>query len=159
MGLVVAVLVGVGFRAIPGSPVHKSPTLGLDLQGGLEVVLKAVPPKGHKLTTQDLDRSVTIMRNRVDKLGVSEPEIREQGTNQIVIELAGVHDPKRAAELIGKTAQLELYDLENDLTGPSVTPQGLNRTPVATARLYDLLAGQQLKARKGTPEAYYLFAK
>ena len=156
MGLVVAVLVGVGFRAIPGSPVHKSPTLGLDLQGGLEVVLKAVPPKGHKLTTQDLDRSVTIMRNRVDKLGVSEPEIRKQGGNQIIIQLAGVHDPKKAAELIGKTAQLELYDLEADLTGPSINSQGF---PVATPRLYDLLSGQQLKAKKGTPTAYYLFNK
>src|SRR6266545_4545626 len=138
MGLVVAVLVGVGFRAIPGSPVHKSPTLGLDLQGGLEVVLKAVPPKGHKLTTQDLDRSVTIMRNRVDKLGVSEPEIRKQGGNQIIIQLAGVHDPKA------------------DLTGPSINSQGF---PVATPRLYDLLSGQQLKAKKGTPTAYYLFNK
>src|SRR6266511_4058868 len=156
MGLVVAVLVGVGFRAIPGSPVHKSPTLGLDLQGGLEVVLKAVPPKGHKLTTQDLDRSVTIMRNRVDKLGVSEPEIRKQGGNQIIIQLAGVHDPKKAAELIGKTAQLELYDLEADLMGPSINSQGF---PVATPRLYDLLSGQQLKAKKGTPTAYYLFNK
>ena len=156
MALLVGVLVGVGFLAIPGSPAHKSPTLGLDLQGGLEVVLKAVPPKGHPLTTQDLDRSVTIMRNRVDKLGVSEPEIRKQGGNQIIIQLAGVHDPKKAAELIGKTAQLELYDLEADLTGPSINSQGF---PVATPRLYDLLSGQQLKAKKGTPSAYYLFNK
>src|SRR6059036_494853 len=102
MGLVVAVLVGVGFRAIPGSPVHKSPTLGLDLQGGLEVVLKAVPPKGHPLTAQDLDRSVAIMQDRINKLGVSEPEIRKQGKDQIVIQLAGVHDPAKAAAIIGK---------------------------------------------------------
>src|SRR5216117_300180 len=92
MALVVAVLVGVGLLAVPGSPAHKKPTLGLDLQGGLEVILKAVPPKGHTLTQEDLDRSVSIMRNRIDKLGVSEPEIRKQGSNQIVIELAGVHD-------------------------------------------------------------------
>ena len=51
-------------------PVHKKPTLGLDLQGGLEVVLKAVPPKGKQLTSSDVDRSVGIMRNRIDKLGV-----------------------------------------------------------------------------------------
>ena len=109
---------------MPGSPAHKKSTLGLDLQGGLEVVLKAVPPKGHKLTAADLDRSVSIMRNRIDKLGVSEPEIRKQGSDQIVIQLAGVHDPKKAAELIGKTAQLELFDLEADLTGPSISAQG-----------------------------------
>src|SRR5438874_423899 len=156
MALVVAVLVGVGLLAVPGSPAHKTPTLGLDLQGGLEVVLKAVPPKGHKLTKDDLDRSVTIMRNRVDKLGVSEPEIREQGTNQIVIELAGVHDPKRAAELIGKTAQLELYDLEADLTGPSINSQGF---PVPAVRLFDLLAGQQAQAKTGQPTAFYVFDK
>src|SRR6266536_1661148 len=154
MGLVVAVLVGVGFRAIPGSPVHKSPTLGLDLQGGLEVVLKAVPPKGHKLTTEDLDRSVTIMRNRVDKLGVSEPEIRKQGSDQIVIELPGVKNPKQAFDLIGKTAQLELFDLEADLTGPSINSQGF---PVGTPNLFNLLASQQARAKTGTPNAYYLF--
>ncbi|HEY7562838.1 MAG TPA: hypothetical protein VH650_11740, partial [Gaiellaceae bacterium] len=114
----------------------RSPTLGLDLQGGLEVVLEAVPPKGHKLTPEDLDRSVSIMRNRIDKLGVSEPEIRKQGSNQIVIQLAGVHDPRRAAELIGKTAQLQFYDLEGDLTGPSISANGF---PVAEARLYPLL--------------------
>src|SRR5262245_46989986 len=110
MGLVVAALVGVALLAVPGSPVHRKPTLGLDLQGGLEVVLKAVPPKGHTLTSDDLARSVTIMRNRIDQLGVSEPDVRKQPPDQIVIQLAGVHDPKKAAQLIGKTAQLELYD-------------------------------------------------
>src|ERR1041385_7940482 len=110
MGAIVAALVGAILLAVPGSPAYKKPTLGLDLQGGLEVVLKAVPPKGHKLTAEDLDRSITIMRNRIDKLGVSEPEIRKQGSNQIVIQLAGVHNAAEAAKLIGKTAQLEFFD-------------------------------------------------
>ncbi len=52
------------------------------------------------------------MRNRVDKLGVTEPEIRTQGSDQIVIQLPGVKDPEAAAEIIGTTAQLELFDLE-----------------------------------------------
>src|SRR5919201_726237 len=100
MGLILAALVGVALLAVPASPAHKTPTLGLDLQGGLEVVLKAVPEKGQKLSASDLDRSVEIMRSRVDKIGVSEPEIRKQGSDQIVIELPGVHDQARAAELI-----------------------------------------------------------
>jgi len=135
VSLIVAALVGVLLVAIPASPAHKSLTLGLDLQGGLEVVLKAVPPKGKELTQGDLDRSVDIMRNRIDKLGVSEPEVRKQGDNQIVIQLAGVTDPEKAAALIGKTAQLELYDLEQDLTGPSIGaggPQGRARPPGRT---------------------------
>src|SRR5205085_7805586 len=124
MGAIVAALVAAILLAVPGSPIHRKPTLGLDLQGGLEVVLKAVPPKGHKLTSEDLDRSVSIMQNRINKLGVSEPEIRKQGKDQIVIQLAGVHDPAAAAKLIGKTAQLMLFDFENDLAGPSADVNG-----------------------------------
>ena len=117
-------------------------------------MLKAVPPKGHVLTAADLDRSVSIMQNRINGLGVSEPEIRKQGKDQIVIPLAGVHDPAKAAALIGKTAQLMLFDFENDLTGPS---KDLNGNPIATPSLYELLKQIQAQAAKGTPEAYYLF--
>jgi SecD/SecF fusion protein len=156
MGLIIAAVIGAVMMIVPGSPAHKKARLGLDLQGGLEVVLKAVPPKGHKITSDDLDRSVSIMRNRIDKLGVSEPEIRKQGSDQIVIQLAGVHDPKKAAELIGKTAQLELFDLEADLTGPSISAQGF---PVASTKLYDLLGGQQSRAKQGTPTGFYVFDK
>src|SRR5437762_4413632 len=140
VGLILAALAGVVALGIPGSPVHKKVTLGLDLQGGLEVVLKAQPAKGQTLDPSALDRSVSIMRQRVDKLGVAEPEIRKQGSNQIVIELPGVKNPKQAFDLIGKTAQLELFDLEQDLTGPSISVQGF---PVGTPSLYNLLAGQQ----------------
>jgi SecD/SecF fusion protein len=158
LGLIVLALVGVALMAVPGSPAEKKPTLGLDLQGGLEVVLKAVPPKGHKLTSEDLDRSIDIMRKRIDKLGVSEPEIRKQGSNQIVIQLAGVHNAADAAKLIGKTAQLEFYDLEGDLAGPSA-PSLNEAYPKASGSLYDLLsnASTLALAEKGTPEQWYLF--
>ena len=158
LGCILAALIGVAFMAAPGSPAYKKPTLGLDLQGGLEVVLKAVPPKNHKLTSDDISRSIDIMRQRIDKLGVSEPEIRKQGADQIVIQLAGVHDPAAAAKLIGKTAVLQFYDFEADLTGPSVN--GLTaRVPVASASLFDLLSAPQTRvlAAKGTPSQWYLF--
>ena len=89
VALVVAALVGVALMVVPASPLHKKPTLGLDLQGGLEITKQAVPPKGRKLTKEDLSRSVSIMRDRVDRLGVSEPEIRTQGKDQITIAAAG----------------------------------------------------------------------
>ena len=63
VALVAAALVGVALLAIPGSPLEQRPTLGLDLQGGLEVTLQAVPPRDRKLTKEDLDRSVSIMRS------------------------------------------------------------------------------------------------
>src|SRR5205085_3030214 len=68
--------------------------------------------------------------------------------------LAGVHDAAAAAKLIGKTAQLMLFDFENDLLPPSVDSNG---NPVATPTLYGLLKQVQGKAARGSPEAYYLF--
>jgi SecD/SecF fusion protein len=152
VGLLVAALFGVALMAIPASPLHQKATLGLDLQGGLEVTLKAVPPPDRELTKDDLDRSVDIMRNRVDKLGVTEPEIRTQGDDQIVIQLPGVSDPEAAAEIIGTTAQLELYDLESSLAVPSISARGF---PVEYTSLYDLLARVQSQV-EGTSDAYYV---
>jgi SecD/SecF fusion protein len=153
LGLLAAALIGVALMAIPASPLHQKPTLGLDLQGGLEVTLQAVPPADRKLTKEDLDRSVEIMRNRVDKLGVTEPEIRTQGSDQIVIQLPGVKDPEAAAQIIGTTAQLELFDLETSLVGPSISLQG---QPVETASLYALLAQVQSLVKDGKSDAYYV---
>jgi SecD/SecF fusion protein len=154
VGLIALALAGVAVLAVPASPAHKKVTLGLDLQGGLEVVLKAVPPKNRTCDSACMDRSVSIMRSRIDKLGVSEPEIRKQGKNQIVIELAGVHDPAKAAQIIGTTAQLQFYDLEEDVAGPSTDGSG---NVVANPNLYNLLSQVQADAKKGTPTGFYLF--
>src|SRR5688572_3672753 len=119
LGVTLAAVLGVLALALPPSPVYQGPKLGLDLQGGLEIVLRAVPPKEHELTDEDMDRSVEIMRARVDKLGVSEPEIRQQGKDQISIQLPGISDPTQAAALIGKTAQLWLFDLQANILEPT----------------------------------------
>ena len=153
VGLILAALVGVALLAIPSSPAHKKVTLGLDLQGGLEVVLKAVPPPGKTCDAACMDRSVSIMRSRIDKLGVSEPEIRKQGSNQIVIQLAGVHDVNKAAQIIGTTAQLQFYDFEKDVVGPSTDGAG---HVIATGSLYDLLTKVKADTKNGGSQ-YYLF--
>jgi SecD/SecF fusion protein len=153
VALIAAALAGVGLLVVPSSPFHKPVKQGLDLQGGLEVVLKAVPPPNHPLTKSDLDRSIEIMRSRVDKLGVSEPEIRKQGSNQIVIELPGVKNAAQAADVIGKTAQLELYDLETSVTGPSKSARGIEARP----SLYALLAAIQSTSQGENAGAWYLF--
>jgi SecD/SecF fusion protein len=150
--LIVALLGGVVALAI-----NREAKLGLDLQGGLEVVLEAEAPPGRQVTEEDLDRSISIIRNRIDKIGVAEPELRKQPPNQIIIELPGLRDPEKAAELIGKTAQLQFYDLEADLVPPSVTPEGI---AIPTPFLYGLLKPLQddLEAG-GTPSAWYAYAK
>jgi preprotein translocase subunit SecD len=154
IALILAALVGVGLLAYPSSPYHRSLREGLDLQGGLEVVLQAAPfTNGVKLTSADMTRSISIMNNRVNKLGVSEPQIQQQGSNQIVIQLPAVHNQNQAAAIIGKTAQLELYDLTPSLYGPSVNA---SQTPVPDTSLFDLLTVVQT-GQKGAPSAYDLF--
>ena len=154
VALIVAGLIGVGLLAVPGSPVHQEPTLGLDLQGGLEVTLQAVPPPNRKLQKSDLTRSVEILRDRIDRLGVAEPEIREQGDDQISIQLPGIKNTEQVIGILGQTAQLELYDLEANLVRPSI---GVQNFPVATPSLYALLAGQQALVEEGKSESWYLF--
>ena len=154
VGLIVAALVAAAMLAVPGSPFHKHATLGLDLQGGTEVVLKAVPPKGEEVTSDGMDTAQSVMRRRVDKLGVTEPEIRKQGSDQMVIELAGVN-PGRAQEVIGKTAKLELYDLQGDLLPPTADAQG-NPTPLTS--LYRTLLPVQGQGTEKDSSEMYLFA-
>ena len=157
LGLIVAALCGVALLAVPESPAHRKVTLGLDLRGGFEVVLQAEPPKGQQVTSDGMSTAQSIMRTRVDSLGVSEPEVRREGKDRIVIQLAGVHDPAQAAKIIGKPAQLEFYDFEADLTGPSVN--GLNNQPTPKPTLYALLtdpATVALADKQGVSQ-WYLF--
>ena len=157
VGLIGLALVAAGLLAFPGSPFYKKPILGLDLQGGLEVVLKAVPPEGRPLRESDLNRSVEIIRDRIDKLGVSEPEVRKQGEDQISASLAGVENPGRVKEIIGSTARLELFDLQPSLARPSIDR---NNFPVPSPTLYALLSSagtQALLDDGGKPGPYYLF--
>jgi SecD/SecF fusion protein len=154
LAAVLAGIVGVVLMGVQSSPLHKKTTLGLDLQGGLEVTLQAVPPKGKTLTSSDLDRSVAIIRDRIDKLGVSEPNVTKQGKDQIAIQLPGVKNPEAAAKVIGSTAQLGMYDLEKNLMPPSIDA---SRNPVATTSLYSLLAGRQSLVKGSDSDAWYLF--
>ncbi len=91
LGAFVAVLV-LGYK----------PVLGLDLQGGASVVYKPVKV----VNQQVLNQTISIIRNRVDGLGVAQPNISSQGQN-IVVQLPGIKNPQSALALIGQTAQLE----------------------------------------------------
>ncbi|HEU5477389.1 MAG TPA: protein translocase subunit SecD [Gaiellaceae bacterium] len=153
MGAIAAALVGAVLLAVPGSPAYQKPTLGLDLQGGIEVVLRAVPPKGEQLTAAGMQTAQQIMTQRVDKLGVTSPNVAVQGGNEIVIQLAGIHDTAKAAKIIGSTGQLMFFDFERDLAPPTVSAG----QPTPATSLYGLLTSIQDQAKKGTPESYYLF--
>jgi SecD/SecF fusion protein len=82
--------------------------LGLDLQGGMYLVLDIDRSQlDQKAAADALDRVVEILRNRVDQFGVSEPVIQKQGDARIIVQLPGLQDAERAKRLIGRTARLE----------------------------------------------------
>ena len=90
--------------------------LGLDLQGGVQLVYEAEgTAQQPTVTPEALQRSLDIIRERVDALGVSEPELLQSGERQIEVNLPGVENAERAAQQVGSTAQLFFYDWEANI--------------------------------------------
>ena len=111
--------------------------LGLDLQGGTQVMLEADVPEGRVLESGAMDTAKNIVERRVNGLGVSEAVVQSQGDNRITAELPGVSNPDQAIETIRSTGQLEFVD-----------PQGANlqqgmiiNTTNKPAAVADFLAG------------------
>ncbi|MEI7625081.1 MAG: protein translocase subunit SecD [Actinomycetota bacterium] len=113
-------LLVVGLLAASLAVIAAKPTrLGLDLKGGIELVYQAKPtPQQPTVTPEAVDRSLEIMRERVDALGVSEPEIQRSGSDQISVGLPDVQNAQRAISQVGKVAQLFFYDWEANVVGP-----------------------------------------
>ena len=106
---VVGLVVGLLIWSLTAS---QEPLLGLDLQGGVEVVLEPIDtPENLALATpENLDTAVEILRKRVDAIGVAEPDITTQtggGTNFIIVQLPGIENQDDAVALVGATAQLQ----------------------------------------------------
>jgi SecD/SecF fusion protein len=104
---------------------NKPTKLGLDLQGGLELVYEGQPTgTATEVSGEDIEDSIGIIEQRINKLGVSEPEVARLGNTNITVSLPGVKDADRAAEQVGTTAQLYFYDWEPNLIGPEKTLGG-----------------------------------
>ncbi|AEE91328.1 Protein translocase subunit SecD [Tepidanaerobacter acetatoxydans Re1] len=108
-----------GYKIIP---IKESIKLGLDLRGGVSVLLEAKPKPGEKVTDEKMTGAENVIRSRIDQLGVTEPVIVRQGDTRILVELPGVEDSQRALEIIGKTASLQFVGPDNEviLTGDNV---------------------------------------
>ena len=116
---------------------------GLDLQGGLQVLLEARPPAGVEVDRDTLDGTRDTLERRVNALGATEPLIQTRGSNLIVVELPGVDDPDAAIDVLQETALLEIIDTEGQslpigtvvrttLGDPSSTKASPEATPGAT---------------------------
>jgi SecD/SecF fusion protein len=110
----------VGLVAVSGLIIARNETkLGLDLQGGLELIYEGQPTgTSNEVSGEDIDDSISIIEKRINELGVSEPEVARLGADEITVSLPGVTDARRAEEQVGSTAQLFYYDWEPNLIGP-----------------------------------------
>lgn len=94
--------------------------LGLDLQGGLQVLMEADVPEDEEVTAEAMQTASQIIDRRVNAIGVTEPLVQVEGARRILIELPGIADPEEALSLIQETALLEFVD-----TGDISLPQGM----------------------------------
>ncbi len=92
---------------------------GLDIQGGLSVVLTAKTTDGSDITNEDMESSRAIIESRVNALGASEAVVQVQGNDQILVQIPGLTDTEEALNTIGKTGKLEFARLDS-FTDPSV---------------------------------------
>lgn len=150
-------LVGIAILAVVCAlAIYKLPmNLGLDLRGGTRMVLEARDTDTVKADEDAVVRAKEVIERRVNQLGVAEPVIYRQGAKRIVVELAGVKDPQRAKEIIGRTAQLEFKDEQgnvimtgNDLKNATAGPDEYGRPAVH----FELTAEGARKFEKATRE-------
>ncbi|ADG82067.1 protein translocase subunit SecD [Thermincola potens] len=105
--LTIALIAVSGYLLIHFKVFQKHINLGLDLQGGLHVVMEAVDTPEAPVTDDSLDRVKAVIERRVNETGVKEPIIQREGKRRLIVELAGIKNPDAAIDLIGKTAVLQ----------------------------------------------------
>lgn len=163
--VIVLVVIAVGLTAAAPLPVFKDIKwlpwgkeiiLGLDLRGGVHVVLDAKDTPEVKVTEDSMKRAVAILENRIDATGVTEPIIQRQGERRIIVELAGIEDPEKAVRDMIKPAYLEFKTVEGEtiVTGSDLKDAIESRDPTTgrvTVNLEFTAAGTQ-KFAKATTE-------
>ena len=110
--LVITTLLVIG-SIIMFMPPQEKINQGLDIQGGLSVVLTASSTDGDAITDEEMEMSRAIIESRVNALGASEAVVQVQGTNQILVQIPGLSDTQTALNTIGKTGKLEFARLDS----------------------------------------------
>ncbi|MDA3936818.1 MAG: hypothetical protein PF636_08180 [Actinomycetota bacterium] len=112
----IVVLVGVAWWGF--WPLDEKITQGLDIQGGLSVILTAQETSATPVTSDVMERAELVVRNRVDRLGASEVTVQRQGADSLLVQLPGIDNSQEALDALGTTGQLEIRDVEStDATG------------------------------------------
>jgi preprotein translocase subunit SecD len=138
IGVILALLVVAVWQFMP---LDKKIRKGLDLQGGLSVILTARETSQTPLTDDAMRQAEFIVRNRVDRLGVSEASVQRQGSDSILVQLPGIKNPQDALKVLGSTGQLEFVDVSS-MTASGTVEQG---TKVKAGTYKPFLSGAHVK--------------
>jgi preprotein translocase subunit SecD len=130
LALVVGLLGVAAYFIFFNQPVTQSTQLGLDLQGGVSAQLQGSQANGGKVTREEIQQAADLIRQRIDRLGVAEPDVRVQSENQVVVQIPGVKNPDEVIRIIGSTAQLGFYQV----LGSDLQPNTPNRQIDATKK-------------------------
>ncbi len=144
LGCIIVLALGAAWVDLPGNPgihIHLGPInvdrdlelrRGLDLQGGLEVLLEADLPAEETVDAAAMQATRAIIEQRVNGLGVSEPLIQLSGSRRIIVELPGIEDPERAIETFGETGLLEFIHAGYDYLIPGAVVTTTEEVSLAT---------------------------
>lgn len=135
------------FLSHQGEPAQRSLELrqGLDLRGGLQVLLEARPARMQPVTQEDMELATRIIQNRIDALGVVEPHVQTQGLDKIVVELPGVDDPELAVKTIGSTARLEFIYGGDTAGAPLQGTRVATTFPTLFREIQDAIADESIE--------------
>ncbi|MDR1796274.1 MAG: protein translocase subunit SecD [Clostridiales Family XIII bacterium] len=103
-------VVGIG----PVGPIQNFIKLGLDIKGGVYVIMEAETDKSGAELEELMDQTKAVIERRVNEMGLSEPVVTIEGTKRIRVELPGAEDPETAIQMIGQTAQLQFLRANGD---------------------------------------------
>lgn len=145
--LLVVVLLTLGSLYVLQDQKRFPTKLGLDIKGGMHLVLEAQDTEKVKVNNDVMQSIIAVVRNRVDGLGVAEPLIQRKGDRQLIVELPGIDDPERARQLIGKTARLTFWELK-----PGADPRAM-AAPSADPWQQTALDGSMLVGSKAQPDS------
>jgi len=135
LAVVVVILIAIYVPILVG---RWTPRLGLDLQGGISVTMKALGEAG----PDKMEKAADIIRRRVNALGLTEPVVAPQGSNRILVQIPGEQDPDRVLSIIGSTAQLQFREVL-EIIAP--TDEKYEATPLTEIIPTDPEAYQSLK--------------
>ena len=112
-------------------PIHDRVKLGLDVKGGVHIVLRAVDTPENPLKDDSIDRLLTVLRNRIDRYGLVEPQIQREGVDRVAIDLPGMDDPQAAVDLVERMAVLQFRQVVSETSyalPPEVDPKNYDTT-------------------------------